>query len=225
MMSKANPSRDAVVFRVVNTRHQVAPDPGVVVLERDLWDDFGIKSSFRVFTASTEDHELLGTWKIIDRHVSGPRHTELPRKFAQLPARFVSLAQDRDTYVRVSQLDRVLALAILKGLRDEVFQPNPGVEKLDAFSTSLVRFVGARDAFRSGGSVLADAGLLPESNIAMAETLPDTLELNVSAALAGFGNSHHVKLRFSRQPQTLGVRRTVVLVGPNGSGKTQLLGV
>jgi energy-coupling factor transporter ATP-binding protein EcfA2 len=225
MTEKAKPSRDAVMFRVVNTRHQVDPDPAVVVLERDLWDDFGIKSSFRVFTASKGEHELLGTWKIIDRKVDGPRLTELPREFEQLQTRFVSLAQDRDTYVRVTQLDRSLALAILKGLRDEVFRPSSGVEKVEAFNTSLVRFVAARDALRSGAPILAAAGILQEDNALVAERLPDILDLSVSAMLVGFRSPHSVKLHFSRQPQTLGVRRTIVLVGPNGSGKTQLLGV
>lgn len=212
------------MFRVVNSRHQVEPpERNVVVLERDLWDDFGIKSSFRVYVPGTSGYERLGTWKIVDRTVGGPRLTDLPKEFVKLPPEFVSLGQELAAYERLVQLGRDIASAILAGLHDLLFEPLASVEKLDVFHTSLARFTDARRAYQGGRVLLQSHGLL-SSRPAASPMVADDTTVQVWAELVGFANPHELELHFSRRPEMLGVRRAVVLVGPNGSGKTQLLG-
>src|SRR4051812_24017152 len=111
--SRARVRTRRVSFRVVNThKHVTKPDPGEVLLERDLWDDFGYRCSFNVFIADGSGHRLLGTWKILDRTLQGERTTELPRAFTQLPPEFVSLGQQLVAYEALAGLPRKLALAI-----------------------------------------------------------------------------------------------------------------
>jgi len=217
--------RRKITFRVVNTHHEAEPaDPSVVVLERTKWDDHGIKSSFRVYTYLARAYEPVGMWKIVDRAIDGKRQTELPRTFEKLPSSFISLGQDLSAYERLAELDRELSIAILTALHDLLLEPVADIERLEAFRTSMVRFKDARNAFDTGRTLLQRRGLLSSSTASPQRTPSDEIVLQVSAELRGFANPHVLELRFSRRPESLGLRRAVVLVGPNGCGKTQLLG-
>jgi energy-coupling factor transporter ATP-binding protein EcfA2 len=214
-----------VTFRVVNSHHQVQPsDPYIVVLERTTWNDHGIRSSFRVYTCVAGTYQRLGTWKIVDRSVEGKRQTGLPRSFERLPPAFVSLGQKLDTYERLVELERHIAIAILASLNDLLFKPIPEIERLDLFQTSLARLPEARKAFEGGREVLHRHGVVSSQDSSSQPTSADDIVLHVSANLPGFANPHELVLRFSGRPYNFGVRRAVVLVGPNGCGKTQLLG-
>jgi ABC-type cobalamin/Fe3+-siderophores transport system ATPase subunit len=211
----------AIRFRVVNTRKQVNPEPGVVLLERDLWDDFGYRCSFRIFVAERRRHRPIGTWKILDRAASGPRTTVLPRTFEALDSSFISLGQNLAAYEQMAALPRRLALAILRSLNDIVFHQTQELETIDGFERAMMRFAEAGEACRRGLHVLEKAGLAevtgPETRI------PTELSLRVSAQLEGYPQRHELTLSFRRSSREYGLRRVAIIVGPNGSGKTQLL--
>jgi ABC-type dipeptide/oligopeptide/nickel transport system ATPase component len=211
----------AIRFRVVNTRKQVNPEPGVVLLERDLWDDFGYRCSFRIFVGERRRHRLIGTWKILERAARGPRTTALPRMFEVLDSNFISLGQDLAAYEQVAALPRRLALTILRSLNDIVFLQTRELEAIDGFERAMVRFAEAGEAWRRGLHVLEEAGL---AEVAGAEyRTPVELNLQVSAQLKGYSQRHELTLSFRRSTGEHGLRRVTVIVGPNGSGKTQLL--
>ncbi len=192
------------------------------MLEPTSWDDYDVKCSFAVLVASRGRLEQIGTWKIVDTKNPGASRTELPPRFAELPSRYVSLGQQIAAYQRLTRLPATLATAILRGLRDVVYQPVPELEGILWFKRSLARFAAARAALEHGGRVLEAAGLLGHA-IATAPAPRRTLDLVVEAQLRGFPTRHELSLSFARSDPQAKLRRIVVLVGPNGSGKTQLL--
>jgi ABC-type cobalamin/Fe3+-siderophores transport system ATPase subunit len=219
---KAKPKRPrAVSFRVVSTRKQVKPEPGVVLVERNLWDDFGYRCTFRIFVVERRRYRFVGTWKILDRAGHGTRTTDLPRVFDVLDSNLISLGQDLAAYEDVAALPPRLALAILTSLNDVVFKHTQDLSAVDGFERAMVRFAEAGEALQRGRHILEKAGLVKTSG--PTHPTPPELSLRVSAQLEGFAQRHELTLSFRRSTRELGLRRVVVIVGPNGSGKTQLL--
>jgi hypothetical protein len=213
----------SIQFQVVHTRKQVdTPQEHVVVLEPTSWDDYGVKCSFVVLVTKGKTLVEVGTWKIVDADKPTASRTELPARFTELPSRYVSLGQQIAAYQRVTGLTQQLARAILRGLRDVIFRPIPGLEGVEWFRKSLARFAAARAALERGSRLLDEAGLLAHR---LAETAPprETLTLAIRAQLRGFPTEHVLSFHFPRDSYQALIRRVVVLVGPNGSGKTQLL--
>ena len=211
----------SVQFQVVHTRKQVRPRKGVVLLEPSPWDDYGRKCTFHLLVAKGDAHQKIGDWKIIDAEQLDAKRTELPPRFTQLPSRYVSLGQQLAAYQRLSALRGPIATGVLTGLRDLVFHPRPELHDVPWFTRTLGRSSAARAALERGGEVLAEAELLAQPR--RARPSPETLDLRIRARLQGFSTKHELSLSFSRAKREAGLRRMVVLVGPNGSGKTQLL--
>jgi predicted ATPase len=202
-------------FRVVFSRHQARNTEQTFVLERDLWDDNGYVCTFRVFAQLQAKLVKIGDWKILDGSKRGPRQTEPPLAFDQLPASYLSVAQSVRAYESVRALPKPLARQLLAGLRDVSISPEADPRRVDGFEQAALRFSEARDAFRQGLSVLANRG---------PQRLSDTIDLRVTARLAGFATPHRLDLSFSSAKSLSSLRRITVIVGSNGTGKTQLLG-
>jgi ABC-type cobalamin/Fe3+-siderophores transport system ATPase subunit len=211
----------SVQFQVVHTRKQARPRKDVVLLEPSPWDDYGWQCTFHLLVAKGDAHQTIGEWKIIDAEQPDAKRTELPPRFSQLPPRYVSLGQQLAAYHRLSALQAPIAKGILAGLRDLVYRPRPELHDVPWFTRTLGRSAAALAALERGGDVLAEAKLLATPR--RARPLPDTLDLRIRARLRGFASKHELSLSFSRAAREAGLRRMVVLVGPNGSGKTQLL--
>lgn len=213
----------AIEFRVVPALdRKVAPAPGVVVLTGPLdgWNDYGYCCTFRVYAPRDERLRLVGTWKILDTKLSGPRSTALSARWTKLPAHFVALGQDRDSYKALGELPREIALGILHGLRDVVYRPRGQLDQIDGFQQALARFADARAMLDVGRQILEAAALIdpvPE------DRTPGPLRIQIRASLEGFPAPHELALMFSTAKHELGLRRIAVMVGPNGVGKTQLL--
>ncbi len=201
-------------FRVVFSRHQARPNGQLFVLERDLWDDGGYLCTFRVFTFVRRQLRKLGEWKILDGEKRGPRRTELPETFERLPESFVSVAQSSGAYEAVRDLGPKLADELLIGLRDVARVPRKNLRRVDGFDRAALRFSEARDALRRA----------PEIFGLRNATAPDeAIDLDVTAQLSGFSSPHEIRLSFSSDRDLSGLRRLMVLVGANGTGKTQFL--
>jgi predicted ATPase len=213
----------AIEFRVVTALdRKVTPEAGVVVLVGPLvgWNDYDYRCSFRVYVPRNNRLRLVGTWKILDTKMSGPRSTTLPARWSALPPRFVALGQDRDSYEALGKLPRALALGILHGLRDVVYRRRPNLDQIDGFQQALARFADARAMLDVGRQLLEAAALTDPTPL---ERGPQPLRVQIRVLLAGFPAPHELALTFSTAKHELGLRRVVVLVGPNGVGKTQLL--
>jgi predicted ATPase len=219
----------AVRFRVAYSHKQLAnelPNTDLsdwVVLERSLWNDHDYLCTFRVFVYPEGNTPfLLGEWKILDPGSTAPSTTELPHEFDFLPAQFVSLGQTISAYERLKRISLDRRQAILTGLRDLLLQPLADIEESNAFKLALARFSEAREVLRNRARLLRRIGI-PSGKMLRDAVLSDRINLNVRALLQGFEHSHEFRLSFSRRRKDVGLLRTVILVGENGTGKTQLL--
>lgn len=209
-------------FRVVpSIDRRESPKSGEVLLHGpDNWDDYGYKSSFRVYARQDDRLRLIGVWKILNTEQQKPGITEIPSEFSGLQEGCISLAQDRRSYEKLGSLNKGLAISILEGLRDVVYQPRDGLEDLVGFTKSLARFAEARAALSTGRQILERLKIVKPGKSVSADK---SLDLHIRTQLSGFPEPHELDLSFSSRREDHGLRRRVVIVGPNGVGKTQLL--
>ena len=217
-----------VVPKVEHAIPRAAPGRASVALQESGWDDYGYLTTFDVFlSAGGRSYERIGTWKILD--VDAPRpggrrprtKTALPERFQELPANFVSLAQDTASYIELGRFGVQRARALLQGLRDvAVVAPPRSLRLVHGFETSLVRFPRAREAYERGPSALAKLGILRTAPTPPPEA---PLAFDFRCRLPGTTGdwTHRVDLALSRGQ--LGLHRMWALVGDNGAGKTLLL--
>ena len=183
-----------------------------VVLERDRWDDFGFKTMFDArLVSSPVNSQDLGAVKIL-KHGQEEGPTEVPERFSDLGDDFCSLGQAFSYYELIHNHLHQYAESILGGLRDvvwnigiyESFYEEPG------FRTSLLRSGSAQLALDGAASLLHDSKAVQRN---------DALEFNFETSVGG--EQFDIKFQFEdRQPLP---GRMNVIIGYNGSGKTQLL--
>jgi hypothetical protein len=208
-LAKAN---QVLFFEVVKypqaSRAQALPR---VTLTTNTWDDYGFRTTFdATFVGPGGEVIELGSVKILQR---GEQVTKLENQFSELPNAYCSLGGAAEYYRALSAIDRSVAKAILNALRDVAtnpliyaeFRQDPG------FELSLLRFQGARDALQEG------AKRFRRVKLAVQEEFAFTFRTH----LTGFQTAHELALQFSR---TRPLARTAVLIGPNGTGKTSVLG-
>ncbi|WP_315727466.1 MULTISPECIES: AAA family ATPase [unclassified Bradyrhizobium] len=186
-----------------------------VFLFDDNWDDYGYKTLFNasiVFEEGAEEIEL-GPVKLLeigDSPIYAPR---IDDHFTSLNTNFCSLGQSVRYYRHLrDDLPQKLRREYLRGLRDIVSRPKqrPRFEQAPGFETSLLRNGSARDALNRGGFYIGYPTLeLPPPRFMFVMQLPDAStphELEVD--FRPFGSLPH---------------RINLLIGRNGTGKTQLL--
>lgn len=215
-----------VRFRVAYTHKQLADedtDQDVVVLEPSSWNDYGYVCTFRVVAFAAANHPVpLGEWKIAESRSAPPSKTKLPDEFTTLPKQFLSLGQGLGAYERLAMLPVARRLDILVGLRDLLVRPVGGIESTGVFQKALARFSKAQEVLRKRAEVLQRLEL-PSAGPEEGAGQREPIRLRVRARLQGFDDDHDVSLRLSGEIGAIGLLRSVVLVGPNGTGKTQLL--
>jgi energy-coupling factor transporter ATP-binding protein EcfA2 len=187
-----------------------------VFLFDDNWDDYSYKTLFRASIVLEKDVEEieLGDVKILE--VAGGERIYAPRiddRFTSLSTDFCSLGQSVRYYRHLrDDLPVKVRREYLRALRDIVSRPKQRArfEKTQGFDTSLLRNGSARDALRRGGFYIGyptDEAPPPKFQFVM--SLPDAAaphELDVDFTPYG-GLPHRMNL----------------LIGRNGTGKTQLL--
>lgn len=118
------------------------------VLAADNWDDFGVKSLFRLFfyQSSEQQRLLIGAVKIIVRSIDqdSPKVTtteHLEAEFVSLSNEFCSLGQDQKYYENIKQAFPDQYRSILWALRDCAVFPfiEDDFEKDFSFERSLLR--------------------------------------------------------------------------------------
>ena len=174
------------------------------------WNDFReFYTSFAVRLLTARGERLtLGRVKILQR---GHQRTELPLPCARLPDDFCSLGQTPEFYMKLASLEPELGRSVLDRLRDIAsrpdielaFQGEPGLQ------LSLLRFSRARAALRKGRELFTGAPASP------------AVEFRYRVKLDGFEAPHDLAFSFADNTSSLG--RINVLVGKNGTGKTQFL--
>lgn len=187
-----------------------------VFLFDDNWDDYGYKTFFRasiVLEKGAAEIEL-GDVKIL-QVTEGERHysPRLEDEFTALGTNYCSLGQSVRYYRHLrDDLPKSVRRDYLKRLRDIVSRPSQQAKfkKADGFETSLLRNSSARDALRRGGFYIdCPTEEAPPPKFTFVMSLPDATAPH--ELLVDFTQHHELPHRVN------------LLIGRNGTGKTQLL--
>lgn len=209
-------------LRVVRWRSKRSAIPGRrcrIVLERGrAWED-GVapgpvyQTLFDVFFEDPlrQTSTLLGSVKVLQRGQAAPDLSGIERERV-LPDDCCSIGQTIDYYQAVEALGKTRAREVLRRLNDVTVDPHRGreFESEPGFKESLLRFSEAALIYRRGPAALLNASGTRE-----------TFLLRFVALLEGFDEPHKVEFSFSPSDSAIG--RVAAVVGPNGTGKTQLL--
>jgi len=197
-------------FYVVESEKRPKSTPGVVLL-RDSWDDYGLKTSFKATFWDSDGSNLdLGIVKILQKGQSG--FTRIPERFEQLTEDFCSLGQNLEYYEALRRLGRRKYEPLLRGLRDAVFSPliRADFEDEPGFQDSLLRSTAATSALKLAPSFFSSSLRPPSST-------PTSLHFKTSVG----GSRFRVSFDFGDRGRL--PSRVNVIIGYNGTGKTQLL--
>jgi predicted ATPase len=182
------------------------------VLRRDNWDDYHFKTMFYATLHLGPDRVLdLENVKVL-RRGQEEGFTPMPkRRFASLGDEYCSLGQAFSYYETLHKAGAEVYEPFLLGLRDVVFSPDllGAFAREEGFQTSLVRFDGASLA-------LAEApGLFEPVTVRRAGR---SIEFRYKAPAV----DDPIRLQFGGGDGL--PDRLAVVIGYNGTGKTQLLG-
>jgi predicted ATPase len=189
-----------------------------IFLFDDNWNDYGYTTLFRAsFQASRNSDEVeIGELKILELPPPGADPLHSPRlqpHFERLSNQFCSLGQSIRYYRRLRDtLGKKMREGYLRAIRDIVASPSEKPKFIQAagFKTSLLRNGGAEDALRRGGFYI---------NRHYEEDEPPAFEFKM--LLPGASADHNVTFDF-KSVNAL-PNRMILLIGRNGTGKTQLL--
>jgi predicted ATPase len=180
------------------------------VFSKEKWDDFGYKTQYRItFHQSEKITYEIGISKFLNKTED---NGELPETFTSLDDNFCSLGQSNNYYINLRDdldkkisdyyLDAVNDLAINKGML-ELFVHEKG------FQTSLVRSSEAKKALREGHRVF--------NNI----KIENIFHFSFSTQIGNAIDKHTIKFDFSEKESL--PFRIKVIIGKNGTGKTQYI--
>lgn len=174
------------------------------------WDDFGYKTQYDIeFHKSQKLNYKIGTVKFYNKKND---NGELPTNFTSLEEDFCSLGQSNKYYSNLREyvdrdiadyfLDAINDLAINKGLI-ESFEHEHG------FKTSILRSSEAQKALREG--------LRTYKNLIISNALRFTFTAQIGTAL----NKHSITFDYTAKSEL--PHRIKVIIGKNGTGKTQYI--
>lgn len=181
------------------------------VFTRDKWDDYSYKTQYDiVFYQSEKKFTSIGSAKFLNK---AEDNGDLPETFTSLDDNFCSLGQSNNYYINLREdvekeiadyyLDAVNDVAINTGLRDS-FEHEKG------FQTSLLRSSEAQKALREGKRIY--------NNIKVDNIFQFTFSTLIGNAI----EKHKIKFDFTEKESL--PFRIKVIIGKNGTGKTQYIG-
>jgi predicted ATPase len=182
------------------------------VLYKDNWDDYGFKTTYQIdYYHSLGKVEEIGGIKILDKN---SQSTILPDSFTALDENKCSLGQSLEYYENVKRLFPESFKQIFTSLRDVAIHDDIASEfgATEGFRNSILRFGSADKAFR-------DAKLLLYHNLRR-ET--EELYFTYSSKIKEASEAHVVSFDFKKNEEM--PFRINVIIGKNGTGKTQFLG-
>lgn len=193
-----------------------------VVLQQDMWNDFGFRTQYHLYYFGDAFSGLIGNVKILKRGQGEGSSEVLPvGPLETLSDDYCSLGQSLDYYERLAGLSAVRD-EILSALRDvlkfpdhaQAFKDEPG------WSTSVVRDIDV-DAYGPLALVLLERDY---------NALP-SVSLDLSFKVRGWNRSFNLRFASDRGDGPTRTRRmsnalpqrVSVITGSNGSGKSTLL--
>lgn len=189
-------------------------------LKADNWDDFGLKTTFLLTVRSGTERHIIGQVKIIDCNVrlGSPK---IQNGWTALPDSFCSLGQSIDFYRRLRNLTPEHEKAVLVSLRDCAFDRNiySKFSETPQFVNSLTRFTPAQAALKFAREQFSSKA----SNVENNEDKRAVCDFTFRSMLRGFSKEHILHFSFSDPTVAKIPSRICVIIGRNGTGKTQLL--
>lgn len=187
-----------------------------LILESEEWDDYGIKSMFDLSISIDGEITEIGEIKIIDENKNTGR-VVIKEGSASFPLNFCSLGQSIDYYKAIHRLGDVLEKEILTILRDCAYDEDiyKQFHKTPQFKSSVVRFSRAEQALQFAQKRYSQ--------------LPDNVQTEASYSfqfktkVPGFSTSHILDFEFFDPTSSQIPSNVNVLIGRNGTGKTQIL--
>lgn len=183
-----------------------------LIFIQDNWDDYGFKTTYRIYYyRGFNDYEEVGDIKILDRT---SQTTVLRDSFTNLDDNKCSLGQSLEYYENMKRIFPTTFGEVLYSLRDVALFDNISkeFEPEEGYRLSLMRFGSADKAFN-------DAKLLMYENVRR-ET--EELYFTYSSKIKEASEAHVVSFDF-KKTEDLPFRINVI-IGKNGTGKTQFLG-
>lgn len=182
-------------------------------LETDNWDDYGYKTTSKLYYYSDErSTRYFGTVKILQgKH--DKTNEVLNESFLSLDDSFCSLGQDIHYYRNFKSTFPNDFKSILYALKDAAYYPEilSRSENLIGFKNSLVRFGDAQETLTKARKIL-DGGN-PE----------DYWNFSFNADLPYSDNPLQLRLNFGDVEGRNNPYRVKALIGANGAGKTSIL--
>lgn len=187
-----------------------------VVLISDNWNDYGYYTSWgiAIYTSDSAD-PIEGAIKILERDPANPREaltiTSLPEPFISLDENYCSLLQSMTIYEKLFQAGPTIYNPILRALRDVATLPESTqvFQEMYGFKKSLLRFSEAEKAFKEAAYIFQGRSAI------------QSLRFTYKCIVPGAITPHEVEFDFS--PHPTGLNRIIVIIGKNGTGKTQFL--
>jgi predicted ATPase len=181
------------------------------VFTKDKWDDYGFKTQYDIdYHISQKETVNIGTAKFYNKKEN---NGELPESFMSLDNDFCSLGQSNRYYSKLRDnlekdiadhyLDAVNDLAINRGLVESF-------EHEDGFKTSLLRSSEAQKALREGNKIF--------KNLKIENVFRFTFSTQIGNAI----DKHSIKFDYTEKADL--PFRIKVIIGKNGTGKTQYIG-
>ncbi|MBG0802816.1 AAA family ATPase [Methylocystis sp. H4A] len=183
-----------------------------ISLYQDNWNDFGWKCRFLAKLHRSEEEEIdLGAVRI-STNGNEFRAQQIPALLKALPPKSASLGESIAYYRRISNLPHKLKTTYLSAMRDIVVKPERRARITDRnlWDKSFMREASSRHALKRGGFYVGAS---------YDEVEPPVFEFEMT--LRGAAGPHVVNFDFSCHGGL--PNRTILLIGRNGTGKTQLL--
>jgi len=209
-----------IFYKVASVRRGPPPDTAYpcAILAKDSWNDYGFTTTHNVMVYAAKDKVVLESFvKILERRVTGKNTTEpvrstvLPTPFEFLDLNFCSLSGDEKYYETLADAGPDIYVPYLQAMRDVVFDSLIAAEfeSVPGFQDSLLRSSEANKALGEAGRFFGR------------RARPKLLNFTFSCELRGADEPHEVAFDF--RPHRTGLHRSTILIGRNGTGKTQYM--
>lgn len=185
-------------------------------LESINWNDYSYRSSFELYYYNGTREIHIGELKVIDENIYVGSVEISTTTEGKLSSNLCSLGQTENYYKNLKKLKDEDAIKILKALNDSAFNEliYEHFKDLEQFKSSAVRFSTAEQALNFGKEIF---------NRDPVNVVEPCHSFTFNSLLKGFENEHKLKFNFFDKEAKIIPANINVLIGRNGTGKTQLL--
>lgn len=186
-----------------------------IFLEHNNWDDYSYQSTYDVYYYNGLKETYIGETKIIDSEKDVGK-VIIDSDITTLPYNMCSLGQTKEYYLSLKKLSEVEFDLVLKALNDCAydFKTYNLFKDLSQFKSSAVRFSTAEQALSFGREIFT-------RNVH--NDIKPCHSFSFNTLLKGFKKKHRLNFKFFNQRDKKIPSNINVIIGRNGTGKTQLL--